>query len=122
MVDYVASSTSAIAEHSTEIAAGAAGLAGGVLVGGVAGYALGRRKSRKRSKRGTRRSRRTGPKNRRKRRRYYPRTAGKRKDTSRRRIRFTKNGQPYVIVAGGKARFISKRSARNSRKRAGGKY
>jgi len=52
----------------------------------------------------------------------YARTAGKRKDTSTRRIRMTKNGQPYVILASGKARFISKKSARASRKRKGGRY
>jgi hypothetical protein len=34
----------------------------------------------------------------------------------------TKNGQPYVIMASGKARFISKKSARSSRKRKGGRY
>ena len=52
----------------------------------------------------------------------YARTAGKRKDTSKRRIRMTKNGQPYVILASGKARFISKKSAKASRKRKGGRY
>jgi len=52
----------------------------------------------------------------------YARTAGKRRDRSTRRIRTTKNGQPYVILASGKARFISKSSARNSRKRKGGRY
>lgn len=51
-----------------------------------------------------------------------PYTAGKRKDTSTRRIRYTKNNQPYVILRSGKARFISKRSARLSRKRKGGTY
>lgn len=51
-----------------------------------------------------------------------PYTAGKRKDTSRRRIRFTKNNQPYVIMANGRARFIKKSSVRNARKRAGGRY
>jgi hypothetical protein len=34
----------------------------------------------------------------------------------------TKTGQPYVILASGKARFISKKSARLSRKRKGGRY
>jgi len=57
-----------------------------------------------------------------KKRQRQPRTAGKRKDTSKRRIRYTKNNQPYVIMASGKARFIKKSSARNSRKRKGGKY
>jgi hypothetical protein len=51
-----------------------------------------------------------------------PYTAGKRKDTSHRRIRFTKNNQPYVILPSGKARFISKSSARRSRKLKGGRY
>jgi hypothetical protein len=34
----------------------------------------------------------------------------------------TKTGQPYVILKSGKARFISKASARASRKRKGGRY
>lgn len=52
----------------------------------------------------------------------YARTAGKRKDTSHRRIRQTKNGQPYIILANGRAKFISKKSASLSRKRKGGRY
>ena len=52
----------------------------------------------------------------------YARTAGKAKDRSTRRIRMTKNGQPYVILKSGKARFIKKSSARLSRKRKGGRY
>jgi hypothetical protein len=54
--------------------------------------------------------------------RYTPHTAGKRKDTSMKRIRQTKNGQPYVIMASGKARFISKKSAKAARKKRGGRY
>ena len=54
--------------------------------------------------------------------RYSPHTAGKRKDTSHKRIRYTKNGQPYIILGNGKARFISKRGAKQSHKRAGGRY
>lgn len=54
--------------------------------------------------------------------RKTPRTAGKRKDTSRRRIRYTKNGQPYVIMASGKARFIKRKSAKSSHKKRGGRY
>lgn len=50
------------------------------------------------------------------------RTAGKRKDTSTRRIRMTKNGQPYVILKSGKARFIKKSSCRRSKKVKGGRY
>jgi len=51
-----------------------------------------------------------------------PHTAGKRTDTSKRRIRYTKNNQPYIILANGRARFISKKSASSSRKRSGGRY
>jgi Na+/glutamate symporter len=42
--------------------------------------------------------------------------------TSHRRIHRTKTGQPYIILASGKARFIKKKSARTSRKRKGGRY
>jgi len=94
-------------------------IAGGTVVGATVAIARSRsstsrkRSSKKRasSKRKSKRS--SGS---------YARTAGKRKDTSRKRIRMTKNGQPYVIMASGKARFISKRSARLSRKRKGGRY
>lgn len=51
-----------------------------------------------------------------------PHTAGKGKDTSTRRIRFTKNNQPYLILASGKARFIKKSSVKRMRKLKGGKY
>ena len=51
-----------------------------------------------------------------------PHTAGKRKDTSHRRIRYTKNNQPYIILGNGRARFISKKSVNRSRKLKGGKY
>jgi hypothetical protein len=51
-----------------------------------------------------------------------PHTAGKRSDTSHRRIRYTKNNQPYIILRNGRARFISKKSVSSSRKRKGGKY
>ena len=54
--------------------------------------------------------------------RYTPHTAGKRKDTSHKRIRYTKKGQPYIILKSGKARFIKKKSARMSHKRKGGRY
>jgi hypothetical protein len=51
-----------------------------------------------------------------------PYTAGKGKDTSTRRIRYTKNNQPYVILKSGKARFIKKSSVSRARKRKGGRY
>lgn len=54
--------------------------------------------------------------------RQTPYTARGGKDTSTRRIRHTKHGQPYIILKSGKARFISKASAKRSRKIKGGRY
>jgi len=114
-----------ITANKQALAVGGAGAAG-IVVGGIVGYAAAKRssstkkrKSRAKSKSVRKRSstykkKRKSPK--------YARTAGKRKDTSHRRIRMTKNGQPYIIMASGKARFISKKSARLSRKRKGGRY
>ena len=98
---------------------------GGIALGGVLGY-IASKSINKSSKRTPKRKYRT--KNRKKnsknnkRKRYTPYTAGKRKDTSHKRIRHTKNGQPYIILASGKAKFISKKSAKISRKRSGGRY
>lgn len=80
-----------------------------------------KRKKRKTARKVSRRKKRNSymPK---KRIRRTPYTAGKRKDRSMKRIRYTKRGQPYVIMASGKARFIKKKSAKTSRKRKGGKY
>jgi len=92
---------------------------GGAVVGTVAAI---RSKSSKPRKKSTPKKRKT-VRSKSKRKTYkYARTAGKRKDTSTRRIRMTKNGQPYVILKSGKARFISKASARASRRRKGGRY
>lgn len=50
--------------------------------------------------------------------RQTPYTAGARKDRSRTRVRYTKNGQPYTLSGkGGRAKFISKRAAKARRKR-----
>jgi len=54
--------------------------------------------------------------------RQTPYTARGGRDTSTRRIRHTKKGQPYVILKDGRARFISKASAKRSRKMKGGRY
>lgn len=72
-------------------------------------------KYKRRSKRGKHRTgRRKG--------RRTPRTAGKGRDRSTKRIRYTKKGQPYVILKSGKARFVKKSSAKRSHKRKGGRY
>jgi gas vesicle protein len=107
------------------VATAVGGAAVGAVVGGAATYAVTKAKTtrskstKKRSRKAPSRRKRSGTS---KRTRKYARTAGKRKDKSTRRIRMTKNGQPYVIMASGKARFISKKSARSSRKRKGGRY
>ena len=106
---------------------------GGAALGAAVGYAAGtkstvskKRKSTKskarRSKSNYRKKRRSNSFRRGRKGRYTPHTAGKRRDSSHRRIRQTKNGQPYIILASGKARFIKKSSARSSRKKNGGRY
>ena len=93
-------------------------IAGSALTGAIiSGTSKAKRKTRKTSKKRSSKTRRRA-----KGKRFTPHTAGKRKDTSRRRIRQTKTGQPYIILASGKARFISKASARASRRRKGGRY
>lgn len=37
-------------------------------------------------------------------------------------IHFTKKGQPYIILANGRARFVTKRGARASKRRKGGRF
>jgi hypothetical protein len=54
--------------------------------------------------------------------RQTPYTARGGKDRSTRRIRYTKRGQPYVLMKSGKAKFIKKKSAKRSHKRPGGRY
>jgi hypothetical protein len=54
--------------------------------------------------------------------RQTPYTARGGRDRSTRRIRYTKNGQPYVLMKSGKAKFIKKKSAKRSHKRKGGRY
>lgn len=102
------------------IAGSAAIVTGGVLA------AKAYKKRKKSSSRKSKSSRKRVSRSKRKRSKYRgrktPHTAGKRRDTSRRRIRYTKNGQPYVLGANGKAKFIKKSSAKRSRKLKGGKY
>ena len=101
--------------------AGTAALVGGGLVVAKASKKRKKTSSKKRKSTKKRKTRKKTKKTK-KRIRRTPRTAGKGKDRSTRRIRQTKNGQPYVILRSGKARFIKKSSARASRKRKGGRY
>ncbi len=98
-----------------------AGTAVGVGTSAIVG-AVKRRKTKRRKSKSSRKRSRTTKRRKGMRKRRTPRTAGKRKDRSTKRIRYTKNGQPYVILRNGRARFISKKGAKQSRKRKGGRY
>lgn len=74
-----------------------------------------KRKSKRKSKRRVQRRHRRQV-------RKTPRTAGKGKDRSHKRIRYTKRGQPYIITSSGRARFLKKSSAKRSHKMKGGRY
>jgi len=124
----ISSNSNATQVHALGIAPIVSGI-GGVAVGGLVGYAIGRKstkvrrkKSNKRNKRKKQNSRKKHKAHKVKGRRYTPHTAGKRKDRSHRRIRYTSKGQPYIIQGNGRARFISMKSASSSHKRKGGKY
>lgn len=106
--------------HSNAILAGTIGLAVGAGVGAVAGYAVGKKRRKSSSKR--RSYNKARKKSRIRHKKYTPRTAGKGKDRSTRRIRYTKKGQPYIILKSGKARFIKMSSAQRSHKQKGGRY
>lgn len=100
-----------------------AGVGGAALGAGVTLLATHKKSSTRRRRRKSHKNKSVRSRSRRSsRRRRTPHTAGKRRDRSTKRIRYTKRGQPYVIMASGKARFISSRSASSSRKRKGGKY
>ena len=101
------------------IAAGVGGVALGSIVGVLAAKGLSKKR---RAKRGKNRKKRSYSKKNTRRSRRTPRTAGKRRDTSHKRIRYTKNGQPYIILRSGKARFIKKSSSKRSHKKRGGRY
>lgn len=118
-LDSLQNGLGVVKSNAGTIIAGGTGLAVGAALGASA-VALTRRKKAKKNKRTSKRK--SYSRKKRKRRNKYARTAGKRRNTSRKRIRMTKNGQPYVILKSGKARFIKKSSARNSRKRKGGRY
>lgn len=97
--------------------------AAGAGIGLGAGYFLGKKSGSKKRKHAKSKKRKSSShSSSHKRRRRTPRTAGKRKDRSTKRIRYTKTGQPYVILRSGKARFIKKRGAKSAHKRKGGRY
>jgi len=114
-----------ISDNKTAVTSAVAGLGGVALGAGAVSIVNKVRSTKSKTKRKSSRKRTVKRRKSRttKTKKYkYARTAGKRKDRSTKRIRMTKNGQPYVILKSGKARFIKKSSARNSRKRKGGRY
>jgi len=106
--------------NTSEVLAGVGGLLiGAGVVAGASAIAR-RKKTRKRRKSKNRTTRKRNSRN--KKRRKTPHTAGKGKDRSTKRIRYTKKGQPYVILRNGRARFIKMSSAKRSHKTKGGRY
>lgn len=116
----ILSSAEGLLGNPTATAIGGAVIGSAVTGAVIAGSSALTKKRRKTSSKASKASRKRSRTRRRS--PSYARTAGKRRDTSTRRIRMTKNGQPYVILKSGKARFISKKSASASRKRKGGRY
>lgn len=99
-----------------------AAIAGAVVLGGGALLVAGvKRVTSKKTRKKRRTATTTRRKTTRKRKSVVPRK-GKRwyGKTKTRTIKHTKNGQPYVILASGKARFIKKSRASSMKKRKGG--
>lgn len=124
ITDKVVAFGTSIADYAKSKPMAASGIAIGATGAAVlATTAIVKRKKRKsKSYSKARKSKSRSKKRSKSRKARYARTAGKRKDRSHKRIRMTKSGQPYIILKSGKARFISKKSARLSRKRKGGRY
>jgi hypothetical protein len=123
-----------ITENPIATAAIGAGIVGAGVIVGIAVAKKSSKKSKKRKKTSKKKTSRKGRKLKfgskayrkkylgKRRKQRKPHTAGKRRDTSHRRIRFTKNNQPYIILPNGKARFVKRSSASRSRKLKGGRY
>jgi len=123
VTNYAGKATDFIKSNLGTIAVGAGGVALGAAIGAAASSKVSNSVSSANSVRKSRKRTYTPSKKRRRRsNRYTPRTAGKRRDTSHRRLRYTKNGQPYIILGSGKAKFVKKSGARSAHKRPGGRY
>jgi hypothetical protein len=105
-----------VSANKTAIIAGAVGVGVGSVLGGAAVAAVSKSSSSKKRKKSKKRKSSSRKKSKNNNRR------GKRKSRSTKKIHYTKKGQPYVLMSSGKARFISKRSAKSSKKRKGGRY
>jgi len=102
------------------------GFVGGATIGAGTTYFLNiignrRKKSKTSTRRKTTRTRRKTSTTKRKKRSTYKRKRAKAfRGANPKRIYKTKNGQPYIKLKSGKARFIKKSTASNMRKRKGG--
>jgi hypothetical protein len=116
-LEAVQSGVSNITPTTAAVIAGGAGL----VIGAGAGAGLVAVATRKKTKK---RKRKTTNKNKRTRKKKYNSSRRRKhtKRTSHKKIRYTKNHQPYIILASGKARFIKKTSAKRSKKMKGGYY
>ena len=117
--DYIKSNLGTIAVGAGGVALGAGiGAAAATKISSSAGSSNSVSKSRKYKSRTSKKRKSRNHTRRRRKGRYTPHTAGKGRDTSHKRIRYTKNGQPYIILGSGKAKFIKKHGARSAHKRA----
>jgi len=112
---------SGLTRNTIALASGAAaiGVAAGLGTAAVIGASK-RRKSKRSKNRNSRKRNSRSKKMQRNKKKYYPESKGRK--YSRKKIRYTKNGQPYIIMASGKARFITKRGAKLSKSKKGGRY
>jgi len=94
----------------------AVGLGTPLALGGIA--VVGRRIASRKKRKATSKKRKKSTK------RKTRRTTKKRRSgltrATKQKIKFTKNGQPYVITRSGKARFIKRSVAKSARRRKGG--
>jgi len=95
------------------VGAGALAIAGGVLARRKKAKAKVRRKtSTVKARKSTRKTKKSTAFNKRREKAF--------RNASSKKIRFTKNGQPFILLKSGKARFIKKKSARLRKIRKGG--
>lgn len=119
-LDNVTSRITQFVRGNPLITTSIAGITTAGITAGVVSIAR-RKKSKKKRTTKKRKTKRKTPKKRKKVTRKKCKHT-KRKKSGSNKIRKTKNGQPYIILASGKAKFISKKSASLSRKRKGGRY
>lgn len=123
--DEIGTNTSSLSELNPFIT-GISAFTGGALLGGLAGYYIGKKKRTSKSR--SKRKRSSGNRNRTSKRkrnlsrdrkfiskqkheqRYkkYRKTPGKVYRTRKSKIKYTKNGQPYIILKNGRAKFIKR--------------